>query len=96
MGSDGGGIITGKGGGAGIFTGMFELPRVLLISDFGFTTSMLICSGLSGKVMASSSISILSSFEGISSLSLPVKISREASAKRTDAPATLWIIFTSP
>ena len=53
----------------GISTGMFELPRVLLISDFGFTTSMLICSGLSGRVLASSSISffhLLRNFQSFS------------------------------
>ena len=72
-----------------MFIETLELPRVLLISDSNSTTSVLISTVFSDKGFASFSISIFSSFGGISSLSLPVKISREASAKRIVAPATL-------
>ena len=87
-GSDGGGSMTGSGGG-GMFTGTFVLPRVLLISDSESVSSTTLSSKLTIKDSGSSSIFSFSTFDGISNLSRPVKISSDANAKRTVPPAIL-------
>ncbi len=90
----GGGMITGEGG-TGIGGACF-LPLVLVIStSCGISTAPSTTTG-AGISVSSSSDSSSAFSEGLGIGDLPVKISSEARASRTVAPAILGGKSTSP
>lgn len=95
-GSEGGGIITGKGG-IGIIGEVGGLPRDLLNSESS-TSDTSTDSSSDRFISGSNGGEIDSDFSrvGMTIFSRPVKIRREARAKRTVPPAILCVKSTSP